>query len=119
MWATRRMHERGTKGGIVLAYGLRPGTDAMPRLREYFRRLQGSATSPGYFTTEVRPGALRAGKTRAALLGCVAPLLDTADTQPKGATGRGLVRVALNRNSQPEARAASARASRHGWRATI
>lgn len=62
------LHERGTKGGIVLAYGLRPGTDAMPRLREYFRRLQGSATSPSYFTTEVRPGALRVGKTRGDLV---------------------------------------------------
>lgn len=62
------LHERGTKGGIVLAYGLRPGTDAMPRLREYFRRLQGSATSPGYFTTEVRPGVLRIGKTRGDLV---------------------------------------------------
>lgn len=35
---------------------------------------------------DLKPGdtSSDAGKTRAALLGCVAPLLDTADTQPKG-----------------------------------
>jgi hypothetical protein len=58
------LHERGTKGGVVIVYGLRPGVDAMPRLREYFQRMKGVSSTASPFAFELRPGAFRAGKAR-------------------------------------------------------
>lgn len=62
------LHERGTKGGVVIAYGLHPGVDAMPRLREYFRRMTAATGPSSLFTLELRPGAVRAGKARGDLV---------------------------------------------------
>lgn len=62
------LHERGTKGGVVIAYGLRPGVDAMPRLREYFQRMKGTSGPSSSVTLELRPGAFRAGKARGDLV---------------------------------------------------
>lgn len=62
------LHERGTKGGAVLVYGLRPGVDAVPKLRAYFEAMQASTPPEAFFTTELRPGALRVGKLRADVL---------------------------------------------------
>lgn len=78
------LHERGTKGGLVIAYGLHPGIDALPRLREYFTQLSGSPDAPGFFTTEVRPGALRVGKARGDLV--TMSLTPTFTATPGGAS---------------------------------
>ncbi len=53
---------------------------------------------------DLKPGdtSSDAGKTRAALLGCVAPLLDTADTQPKG-EGTDLIGALLAAQQQKPA----------------
>jgi hypothetical protein len=66
--AAALLHERGTKGGAVLVYGLRPGVDAQPRLRELFERMQASIPPEASFTTELRKGALRVGKLRGDVL---------------------------------------------------
>lgn len=78
------LHERGTKGGLVFTYGLKPGADALPRLREYFAQLSGTADAPGFFTTEVRPAALRVGKARADLV--TMSLTPTFTATPGGAS---------------------------------
>lgn len=59
------LHERGTKGGVVFVYGVRPGIDAAARMREYFKAQQDLPAAQPDFTTEIRPGALRVGKLRA------------------------------------------------------
>ncbi len=62
------LHERGTKGGVVLVYGLRPGVDAMSGLRGHFERTQASMSSESLFTMQLRKGALRVGKLRGDVL---------------------------------------------------
>jgi hypothetical protein len=55
------LHERGSKGGIVLAYRLRSSVDALARLREV---LATPVPEGAPFRFELRPKALRVGKLR-------------------------------------------------------
>lgn len=62
------LHERGTKGGFVMAYRLKPDVDALPKLREIFARYGEPTALSEQYRVELRPGAFRAGKVRGDLL---------------------------------------------------
>jgi hypothetical protein len=81
--AVALLHERGTKGGVVIVYRLQPGVDALPRLRE----MLSPSSSALPFRFEHRPGAFRAGKLR----GDVWTMKPTETMPP--ATREGLVQL--------------------------
>lgn len=62
------LHEPSTKGGVVIAYQMKPGVDAMPRLREIFERYREPSGISRHYSMKLRPGAFRAGKIRGDLL---------------------------------------------------
>lgn len=55
------VHERGGKGGVLVEYRLRPGVDALARLREV---LATPAPESMPFRLDPKPAALRVGKLR-------------------------------------------------------
>jgi hypothetical protein len=86
--AVALLHERGTTGGVVMTYRLKPDVDARTRLRKIFEGYQVPAAMSRLYRMELRPGAFRAGKLR----GDVLTMKPTAEllSQPGGA---GLTRV--------------------------
>lgn len=66
--AVAMLHEKGTKGGVVISYRLRPGVEAAPKLREVFARMAGVEKDVLPIAITLEPRALRIGKTRGDLM---------------------------------------------------
>lgn len=58
------LHERGTKGAVVMAYRIKPGVDAVPKLRALMQGIYDGPYVKGLFDLRLREGAFRAGKVR-------------------------------------------------------
>jgi hypothetical protein len=58
------LHERGTKGAMVMAYRIKPGIDALPKFRSLMQGIYGGPGGNGLFELRLREGAFRDGKTR-------------------------------------------------------
>jgi len=72
-------HLEGTLGGLVMAYRLEPGVDALPKLRENLERI-GDIKQPDFpVETTVQRGKLRIGKVR----GDLVTMRPSADLQAK------------------------------------
>lgn len=84
--AMAMLHEKGTKGGVVVAYRLKSDADARPQLLELFERYETIARDgPIPFDVSIRRGGLRVGKVR----GDIVTMKPTAAVQAELAASPG------------------------------
>lgn len=62
--AVALLHERGTKGAMVMAYRIKPGIDAVGKLRTLMLGIYDGPSVKSLFDLRLREGAFRAGKVR-------------------------------------------------------
>lgn len=86
------LHLRGTRGGVVTAYRVRPGVDATAKLREVFESYRElSPQNPLPFEMKIRRRAVRAGKVRGDLV-TMRPSAQVKDDPVWGGLARALGR---------------------------